>query len=231
MGYGKSFFQNRRRAANASAMKLAPMLLDILSTPNYRPQSMLDVGCGDGAWLSAFAQAGMPTTVGVDGPWSPSAEAIKCDFDKEDGFPALPQERFDFVLSLEFFEHLRPEVAANVAKWVGGLTDTILFSAASPDQGGTGHINEQWIGYWAAIFADLGFEVCDFIRPAIWNDDEISPWYRQNLVGFFRPNVPAHVQASAIGSWEAAISNPLNFVHPDIYKRSLGWRARQRLGL
>jgi len=42
------------------------------------------------------------------------------------------------------------------------IIDNVLFSAAIPNQGGTGHINEQWQEYWAEKFYANGFgaELC-----------------------------------------------------------------------
>ena len=45
-----------------------------------------------------------------------------------------------------------------------------------------GHINEQWPGYWAALFAAQGFTVLDPFRATIWHDERVEWWYRQNLL-------------------------------------------------
>lgn len=233
MGYGKGFFKRRQRVALASAERLAPMLVEALSGGEGKPRSMLDIGCGDGSWLRAFRAAGVECVVGIDGPWSPASEAIKCDFERLEAgiFPPLPQARFDFVLTLEFFEHLTPRAAERLVAWTAELTDTVIFSAATPGQGGTGHINEQWIAYWADLFALHGFRCCDFIRPSIWGDAEIAPWYRQNLVGFFRPDVPERIAGLAQAAWQTATSTPLNLVQHEIFARGFCWKTRQRLGV
>lgn len=47
-----------------------------------------------------------------------------------------------------------------------------------------GHVNEQYLSYWKKFFNELGFSLCDCVRPIIWNDENI-PWhYRQNTVLF-----------------------------------------------
>jgi hypothetical protein len=56
-----------------------------------------------------------------------------------------------------------------------------LFSAAIPGQGGTEHINEQPPRYWERQFERHGFHPVDAIRPIIWRDRRVEPWYRQNI--------------------------------------------------
>ena len=67
---------------------------------------------------------------------------------------------------------------------ITGLSDFVLFSAAIPDQGGMGHINEKWPTYWISLFEDRDYVCIDAIRKNIWNDDSIPWWYRQNALLF-----------------------------------------------
>jgi hypothetical protein len=60
----------------------------------------------------------------------------------------------------------------------------VLFSAAIPGQGGTGHVNEQWPKYWRQLFAARGFRLLDPIRPLVREDYRIKFWYRQNILMF-----------------------------------------------
>ena len=43
-----------------------PRVLELLPV-----KSVVDVGCGDGNWLSAFARRGVADIYGIDGPWMP----------------------------------------------------------------------------------------------------------------------------------------------------------------
>lgn len=78
----------------------------------------------------------------------------------------------------------------------------IIFSAAIPGQGGTGHFNEQWPDYWAELFGENGFAVDSSFRFGIWDDDRIENWYRQNLM-IAHPGPPT--------------TPPLSIVHPILY--------------
>jgi hypothetical protein len=58
----------------------------------------------------------------------------------------------------------------------------IIFSAATPNQGGQNHLNEQEPNYWQKLFEKHGYNPFDIIRPLIWHNNIIDWWYRQNIV-------------------------------------------------
>jgi SAM-dependent methyltransferase len=63
-----------------------------------------------------------------------------------DGSPS--QGPFDMAMCLEVAEHLPPELGDRLVGLLSELSPTVVFSAASPGQGGAGHINEQAKEYW-----------------------------------------------------------------------------------
>lgn len=148
------------------------------------PGSLLDVGCGTGTWLRAALDHGIPDVFGVDGValtrdrfHAPQNIYRQIDFTR----PFTLSRRFDVVLCLEVAEHLP---AASAEPFIQSLThhgDTILFSAACPNQPGQHHINCQWPEYWQALFNRAGFVCEDSLRWRIWRDVRIEPWYRQNV--------------------------------------------------
>jgi hypothetical protein len=79
-------------------------------------------------------------------------------------------------------EHLRPLVARSFLESLVRHGDTILFSAAIPGQGGTGHVNEQWSSYWADLFAEHDYRPLNALRGALWDAHDVEPWYRQNCL-------------------------------------------------
>lgn len=90
---------------------------------------------------------------------------------------------------LEVAEHL-PETSAD--EFVAGicrLGPAICVSAAIPHQGGTGHRNEQWPGYWATRFRERGFVAVDCLRRQVWCDPTVEWWYAQNTIIYVRPEV------------------------------------------
>ena len=93
-------------------------------------------------------------------------------------------QRFDLALCLEVAEHLPASSAPVLIESLVSAAPVVLFSAAVPEQGGVHHINEQWPSYWEKLFAERGLRKFDVIRPLIWNNCSIQPWYRQNLYLF-----------------------------------------------
>jgi len=59
----------------------------------------------------------------------------------------------------------------------------------------------------------------------------VSPWYRQNIIGYFRPSVPDAVIAFATQAWSRALAQPLALAHPDVYRRGNVSRHIAKLGV
>jgi hypothetical protein len=113
-------------------------------------------------------------------------------------------------------EHLPEAAAEQFVRTLTDLAPVVLFSAAAPAQGGTGHLNEQWPSYWAAHFAARGYAAIDCLRPRIWQNDEIAWYYRQNLL--------LYASAAALASNGALAEQrrlradaPLDVAHPQRY--------------
>jgi SAM-dependent methyltransferase len=224
--YSRRFYARREARVVASAQALVPRLVELL-----QPRSVLDVGCANGLWLAAFRDCGVPVVRGVDGPWVPRdrLRIAPADFRALDfGRCALPYSlaqqdgRFDLVMSLELLEHLPAARADALVDAMCALSDTLLVSAAVPHQGGTGHVNEQWPDHWRERFAARGFVACDFIRLAHWHDERIAPWYRQNLIGYFRGSVPPTVREFALAQAARLVDEPQPLCHPGVFSYKLG---------
>jgi SAM-dependent methyltransferase len=223
--YSRRFFEKRERRVTASAEALVPQVIELL-----QPQSVIDIGCANGLWLEAFAKRGVRVR-GVDGPWVPqdALHIASSDFRTinlaEAPLPyrlAEPGERFDLLVSFELLEHLPAARAEAMMDAMCGLADTLLVSVAVPHQGGTGHINEQWPEFWVERFAARGFVAYDFLRLALWNDERIAPWYRQNVIGYFRHGVPESVRTFFTNSVAHLAERPLPLCHPGVFSYKLG---------
>jgi hypothetical protein len=108
----------------------------------------------------------------------------------------------------------------------------IIAGAALPGQDGNGHVNEQWVDYWVTLFGERGFKPFDFLRPMIWDDDRIEPWYRQNTVGFFRNEPPARLVEAAEQAALKRLRKPDRLVHPSLWVRKAdnsAWPLSKRL--
>ena len=171
----------------ASAKEIIPLIFKHIS-----PSSVLDIGCGLGAWLKIWKEAGVGKILGIDGKHININDLL---IEKEE-FRYLNlnnsfsiESKFDLVTCLEVAEHLRPESSKLFIDSLCKGSDIILFSAAIPGQEGTLHLNEQYPNYWINLFSENNFEVYDILRNEIWDNNLISFWYRQNILFFINKNI------------------------------------------
>lgn len=187
--YDPGFFAHHLGPAGKSAAAILPLVFDLVS-----PGSLLDVGCGVGAWLETARQLGVEDFLGVDGDYVDAGQLVipRDRFVAADlARPWDAGRRFDLVMSLEVAEHLPPSSADEFVHTLARHGDVVLFSAAAVEQGGTAHVNEQWPRYWAERFAREGFAAIDCLRRRIWDDEHIAWWYRQNVVVYARESALA----------------------------------------
>lgn len=212
--------------SDRSASVVVPLVRALLPC-----RSVVDVGCGPGAWLAEFARAAGPdhgVMVGVDGDyvdrsrlmidpaWFVAADLnrplpLREMLEKCDG-----RGRFDLAVCLEVAEHIHPGRSAGLIDDLCGLADVVLFSAAIPFQGGEGHINERWPTFWQELFAARGFEPVDPIRKRVWSDRRVEPWYQQNMLMYAHPRaLAAHPRLAE--EHRHTFPGFLSLVHPRLY--------------
>jgi SAM-dependent methyltransferase len=209
--YDRGFYDEQMTGSLRSASIIVPLVL--ASVP---ARSVCDIGCGVGTWLCAFLAHGVTDVVGVDGHYVP-LDYLKISsqsFRSADLCNALELGRtFDLAVSLEVAEHLPQSSAATFVATLTRLAPVVLFSAAIPAQGGTGHINEQWPDYWVGLFAEHDYVAVDAIRPVVWENPNVEWWYRQNTFVYVKrellPRYPL-LEAAA-----APPQLPRRLVHPD----------------
>jgi SAM-dependent methyltransferase len=192
------------------------------------PASVVDVGCGAGTWLAAARKLGAGKAVGVEGAWVANVRSASTDIEMHHAdleAPLPPLGRFDLAMCMEVAEHLSRDRAESLVADLCALSDTVLFSAAVPWQGGIGHLNEQPQSYWAGLFAENGFGAHDVIRPRVWKDGRVSYWYRQNAI-LYRKGVPGAVGATLDRRHPARFFNPWCIV--EIADRMRGLTAPRR---
>jgi len=146
--------------------------------------SLIDVGCGTGTWLRAALDAGVTEVLGVDGVMAPASElAVPTAYIQSTDLtaPLNLGRRFSIALCLEVAEHLEAAHGPRLVQSLTNHADTVVFSAACPNQPGQHHVNCQWPEYWQQIFNAQGYTCDDSIRWAMWTESKIEPWYRQNI--------------------------------------------------
>ena len=194
----------------------ATAVLDILLNIIPQVSSAVDVGCAVGSWLSVLADRGVKDIQGIDGDWVnkdfleiPAHCFRSVDLSK----PFTMDRKYDLAMSLEVAEHLPESSARGFVGSLTALSDFVLFSAAIPFQGGTNHINEQWLDYWVGLFEEQEYQGVDIIRRRIWNDEKIPFWYKQNLVLFVRKQRLSDLSIN-VGLEDC---QPVSLVHPEQY--------------
>ncbi|MEM9119165.1 MAG: methyltransferase domain-containing protein [Cyanobacteria bacterium P01_F01_bin.56] len=212
--YETDFFEALRQGARQSAEVMVPLLMDWL-----QPSRVVDLGCGDGTWLSVFQACGVQDIVGIDGHYvDPDILQIATDYfvPRDLSQPVALERVFDLAISLEVAEHLPAASASGFIASLVKLSDVVLFSAAIPHQGGKHHINEQWPSYWATLFQAHGYIAVDALREKIWEHPAVQPWYAQNCLLFVRGDRLTDYPALAKKACSRSQS-PRSLIHPTIY--------------
>ncbi len=173
-------------AVDPIAQEAAPIIAQSL-IQELRPKRVIDVGCGTGALLKTlqdngcvcrgleYAQAGLKfcRSRGLD------VTEFDIGHDKLD-----PKDSYDVAVSIEVAEHLPERRAENYVDLLCGLAPAIVFTAATPGQGGVHHINEQSNGYWISRFEKRGFHL-DSALTKKWR----SEWERATMDSCFYNNL------------------------------------------
>lgn len=214
--YTEQFYGSRNKNTEYAADLILSSLLEVL--PDI--SSAIDLGCGVGTWLSTLKRKGVNTILGVDGEWvNPELLVIPREsFLPGDMISGINiEEKFDLAISLEVAEHLPADQADQFIKTLTGLADFVLFSAAIPFQGGTNHINEQWPEYWENLFKERDFVGLDFIRSAIWDNQNVPFYYRQNILLFVAKNRIDELHLAKIQT----NLKPIALIHPEVYTEKI----------
>jgi hypothetical protein len=180
------------------------------------PESMIDLGCGDGHLVQVAGSVdrltprgwGRCVAYGVDAnadslrgggtydQWHVERGDLSKPLNLDTLFKYADPKRhvFDMALCWEVAEHLPPatgptlcDTAVSVLKPGGWL----LWTAAVPGQGGSGHLAEFPHSHWKFLLTERGL----LYQPGITNTlrrvwAEVAPkafWYGQNLLVFKKP--------------------------------------------
>jgi SAM-dependent methyltransferase len=220
--YTREFFLHQHELARRSADVVVPLVMQLVE-----PRSVVDVGCGSGAWLAAFADRGVEQILGIDSEAVPPdvlavPSSVMCTWDLTS--PLRLDSTFDLVLCLEVVEHLPQDAGVHLISTLTDLGPFVLFSAAIPQQGGTRHLNEQWQDYWAEAFADRGYVAVDCLRRKVWNDPAVAWWYAQNML-LFAEKASLRGRPALRRELELMGRSQLSIVHPRCYE---SWRRALR---
>lgn len=221
--YSRAFYAGRAASQVPAARRLLHEVLKLL-----QPESVIDVGCGDGSLLSVLPEFGISDFCGLEGPWigddqlQVAPERVS-RHDLNQTFAC--GRRFELAVSIEVAEHLEPGRGEEFVDDLTRLADVVLFSAAIPGQGGVNHINERWQSYWAGLFEKRGYCVIDHLRPALWTDPEVPVSWRQNVLLYANQRGLERSPRLA-DAQQASINRILDLAHPRAF-----WRLAKPRGL
>ncbi len=214
--YDNIFYQEMSKTSSESARVLVPFL-----KKNLTFNSVIDIGCGDGQFVSEFIRHGISEVKGIEGDWILSMldQSITpwlriADLTTELTFDT----RFDLAICLEVAEHLDEKYADTFISNLVKASDLIFFSAAIPGQGGTNHVNLQYPDYWATKFAKHGFYMEWDPRELLDGKRGVAPWYQQNCVLYRKSTEDSKL-----------VIFPRTIFHPDIFPdmQSFFYKARK----
>lgn len=214
--YDEDFYDSQLERSLSSARAILKKLFEF-----WKPQSVLDVGCGVGTWLHAASELGVKSVLGIDGDYVkpemlqiPQHCFIGADLSSR-RLPAILQNKtgrnYGLAMCLEVAEHLPFEKSKELVEDLTEISDVVLFSAAAPFQYGTNHINEQWAEFWALLFREKEYACYDLLRDRFWNSQDVEWWYAQNILIFARRGSKA---SEHFLPFEVRRETPLSKVHP-----------------
>jgi hypothetical protein len=88
---------------------------------------------------------------------------------------------------MEVAEHLPKSCARRFVQLLTALSPLVVFTAATPGQGGVDHVNEQPHEYWIDLFQSQGFQFDHRLSVewrGQWEAAGVASFYHRNLMIF-----------------------------------------------
>jgi 2-polyprenyl-3-methyl-5-hydroxy-6-metoxy-1,4-benzoquinol methylase len=165
----------------------------------YAPSTVLDVGCGVGAYLELFKRLGAKAVFGIDRLHDGETLLQSSEYAVRDLSRPLNLGRvFDCAMCLEVAPRLPAQSAEVLIETLAAHSGrTIIFSAAEPGQPGHGHINCRPLSYWLTLLSELGWgpDLADSLAMRCLST---LAWFRRNLVVLRRENSAETSKAAAV---------------------------------
>jgi len=160
----------------------------------YKPKSIIDYGCGIGAYLESGFNKGVERLQGFD----INGEILKKYTNPligkfityTDCTEKINTDKYECIISIETAEHINPlKSEVFVMNLINSADENslIIFSAAQPEQNGTGHINCQTKEFWIELFNTYGFGVDSQVTKEVsekWKTLKAPKYVYNNLIIF-----------------------------------------------
>lgn len=184
--YGEEYYTRMdRESAIEDAREFHAIVLE-----RFDIDQVIEFGCGTGRLLYPYFEDGA-SVKGID----QSRYAIQ---ESELPKDCLEQhdlreyyktdQKYDLALCIELLEHLPESAADTIVATISDAADLAVVTAASPDQGGTHHVNEQPKKYWINKFESQGLEFKPELTEEIqsrFRPTDLT-WIPENLLVFER---------------------------------------------
>jgi radical SAM superfamily enzyme YgiQ (UPF0313 family) len=182
--YNRSFFDKNLEWNIPIAETLSNIIMQF-----FHPHSVVDVGCGNAEFLHHLQKKGLEI-YGYEGSIKAIESAlIDRKFIKQFDLKNLisSDKSYELALCLEVAEHIENKFSERLIENLTLLSDTVIFTAAPPGQGGHFHINEQPRTFWNKLFENRGFYHDDALTDKMqkeFRDKKVISWYADNLMIF-----------------------------------------------
>lgn len=206
-----------------AADSLVPLLMRATS-----PGSVVDVGCGAGYWLRAFARHGVGHGVGLTprtggDPVHPGVKAVDpIEFTR--GLPSCPpgpSARYDLCLALEVAPQLPPSAHESIVAACARLSDTVAFSFRLPGAPEMTPYARPLV-YWSDLFWNHGYLLSDDLRGRIEERWNFPRTVFDGLLLFRRALSPQEVRDAGWRRRQRAMVERLE----TLYEQSIWWAVR-----
>lgn len=127
---------------------------------NFKPHSVIDIGCGPGIYLLPFIMRGIEG-YGIDAEVT-AGKCIGRRFERVDlRCDWTPPKIFDIGLCIEVAEHIPEDFSETLVRNITSCCNSVIFTAAKPGQGGSFHHTEREPEYWETLFNSYNFYTDD----------------------------------------------------------------------
>ena len=158
----------------------------------FSPASVIDVGCGSGGLLEVLSVHCKVRCMGIEfsevGRTLCQRRGINCQFGDLTK-PLAIAPHYDLLMCFEVAEHLPARYADQLVENLTSGPNRLVFSAATPGQGGHEHVNEQPNWYWIQKFDARGFRYDHLISDGMrveWAYRGVAHWFASNVMMFER---------------------------------------------
>jgi SAM-dependent methyltransferase len=179
---------------HAQGLENAPGVVRAMVRELPTKERWLDVGAGTGVFAAELIRQGRHSIACERSPKGrrvAAKQGVDCrHFDLTLSRPAQLEGTFDVAYCFEVAEHLPPELGDKLVEFLVAMAPTVIFTAAHPGQGGTGHINEQPQSYWIERVVARGMTYDTVLTPLILAgfkaENVRAEWFHENLMVFAR---------------------------------------------